>query len=199
MMTMGFSNYACDIFLVGKGASTGLQMNGHLGQSLWLDVCKDRREGAPPPVDLEGEKIAGALVNKFIAEGWIAAVHDISDGGLAVALAEMALASNRGVTAGVYHHGMDEKDKYSPEYWFGEGQGRYLVVPQSQRDLEAMLQYVDELLGEIKNPNDAWLSRIGDLEPEWENHSLVFSDLFNIPLADLRAAHESFFKDWMEG
>jgi phosphoribosylformylglycinamidine synthase II len=72
---------------------------GHLGQSLWLREIHGREgsdAGSPPPVDLHAERAAGEFVRAAIAGGAITACHDVSDGGLAVALAEMALAGNVG-------------------------------------------------------------------------------------------------------
>ncbi len=77
------------ILLVGHSA-------GHVGQSLWLDVCHDRSDGAAPPVDLAVERRAGELLRTLIADGLVSAVHDCSDGGALVAVTEMALAGNIG-------------------------------------------------------------------------------------------------------
>ena len=72
------------------------ETQGWLGQSLYLrDVC-GREEGAPPPVDLIEERENGDLVRALIGEGLVTAVHDVSDGGLLVAVAEMAMASGIG-------------------------------------------------------------------------------------------------------
>jgi phosphoribosylformylglycinamidine synthase len=54
-------------------------------------ICHGRREGAPPPVDLPVER-GWASCSRLIADGLVSAVHDCSDGGAAVAMAEMALA-----------------------------------------------------------------------------------------------------------
>ena len=70
----------------------------HLGQSLYLREVLGREEGPPPPVDLEHEKRVGDFVRALIADSLVTAVHDLSDGGLAVALAEMAIASGIGAT-----------------------------------------------------------------------------------------------------
>ncbi len=59
------------------------------------EIC-GREEGAPPPVDLAAEKRNGDFVRALIGEGAVSAVHDISDGGLLVAVAEMAMASGIG-------------------------------------------------------------------------------------------------------
>ena len=96
---------------------------GWLGQSVYLrDVC-GREEGAPPPVDLEIEKRNGNVVRGMIHAGTATAVHDISDGGLLIALTEMAMAGGIGAqllaapAATVPH-----------AYWFGEDQARYIVT-----------------------------------------------------------------------
>src|SRR5690606_2189412 len=65
------------------------ETQGWLGQSVYLrDLC-GREEGAPPPVDLAAERRHGDAVRGMIRGGVVNAVHDLSDGGLAVALAEM--------------------------------------------------------------------------------------------------------------
>ncbi len=65
---------------------------GHLGQSLWLREVAGREEGAPPPVDLAAERRVGDFVRSAILGGGVTACHDLSDGGLLVAIAEMVLA-----------------------------------------------------------------------------------------------------------
>jgi phosphoribosylformylglycinamidine synthase len=102
--------------------------NGWLGQSLYLrDVC-GREEGAPPPVDFYLERPNGYLVLRLISRGLVSAAHDVSDGGLLVALAEMAIASGIGAV-------LDAQASVVPPhaYWFGEDQARYVVtLPQDQ-------------------------------------------------------------------
>src|SRR5690349_19049910 len=88
--TIGFKGDGEALWLIGGEC-------GHLGQSLWLRECQSRFEGRPPSVDLEAERKAGEFVHRMISEGLVTAVHDISDGGALVAIAEMALASSVGV------------------------------------------------------------------------------------------------------
>ncbi|MDB5657296.1 MAG: phosphoribosylformylglycinamidine synthase subunit [Tardiphaga sp.] len=96
---------------------------GWLGQSVYLrDIC-GREEGAPPPVDLAVEKRNGDVVRGMIHAGTATSVHDVSDGGLLIALAEMAIASGIGckldaAPAAVVPHA----------YWYGEDQARYIVT-----------------------------------------------------------------------
>jgi phosphoribosylformylglycinamidine synthase len=111
--TLAFKAAGEDILLVG-GAP------GWLGRSQWLMTVAGREEGAPPPVDLGAERRNGEFVASLIAAGKVSAVHDISDGGLAVALAEMAMAGGVGAIIAAQ----------SPEhaFFFGEDQGRYILT-----------------------------------------------------------------------
>jgi phosphoribosylformylglycinamidine synthase subunit PurL len=95
---------------------------GHLGASLYLREIEDREAGPPPAVDLVAERRNGDFVRTLIRNGQIAACHDLSDGGLLVALAEMATAGMRGIT-------LDPLPAEVPihAYLFGEDQARYLV------------------------------------------------------------------------
>jgi len=98
---------------------------GWLGQSLYQQIVAGRLEGAPPPVDLADEIKAGNLVRALIRGGKVGGVHDISDGGLLVALVEMALAGQRGIELFAY------EGRLPPHaVWFGEDQGRYLLEVQ---------------------------------------------------------------------
>ena len=96
---------------------------GWLGRSAWLATCLGREEGAPPPVDLAAERRNGEFVLVLIAAGRVSAVHDVSDGGLAVALAEMAIASGIGATIDA---AAVEGEPHG--FFFGEDQGRYVVT-----------------------------------------------------------------------
>ncbi|MEM9233000.1 MAG: phosphoribosylformylglycinamidine synthase subunit PurL [Pseudomonadota bacterium] len=102
---------------------------GWLGQSLYLRELFGMTEGAPPPVDLEAEKAAGELIRKLISETPVTAVHDVSDGGLLVAIAELCLASGQGAALTT-----PVKDRKAA-FWFGEDQGRYIfTLPAAEAD-----------------------------------------------------------------
>jgi phosphoribosylformylglycinamidine synthase len=99
------------------------ETTGWLGQSMYLRELCVREEGAPPPVDLIEERENGDFVRALILDGTASAAHDLSDGGLAVALAEMAMAGHIGAT-------LDEAPDDIPAhaFWFGEDQARYVVT-----------------------------------------------------------------------
>ena len=95
---------------------------GHLGASLYLREIVGREEGAPPPVDLAAERMHGDFVRRLIAGGRVDACHDISDGGLYVAVAEMAIA---GGTGAALHLESEALPLFA--VLFGEDQGRYVL------------------------------------------------------------------------
>jgi phosphoribosylformylglycinamidine synthase len=115
--TLAFKAEHQAILLIGHSA-------GWLGASLWLREIAGREDGPPPPVDLAAERRNGDFVRGLIAAGRVTACHDLSDGGLAVGLAEMALAGGIGA-----HAEAPESVTLPPAaWWFGEDQGRYLVT-----------------------------------------------------------------------
>ncbi|WP_458760380.1 phosphoribosylformylglycinamidine synthase subunit PurL [Afipia sp. TerB] len=119
--TLAFRKEGEAILLIGD-------THGWLGQSVYLrDIC-GREEGAPPPVDLAIEKRNGDAVRGMIRGGTVTAVHDVSDGGLLVALTEMAMAGNIGAQLDA-----GPENLVPHAWWFGEDQARYIVtVPESE-------------------------------------------------------------------
>lgn len=163
MAKIGFKAEGEAIFVIGHS-------NGHLGQSLWLREIHGREEGAPPPVDLAAERTHGEFVRKLIAEGKVSAVHDVSDGGLLVALAEMAMASGIGCQ-------LEEIGDHFTA--FGEDQGRYVVTSAVAETIQAA---------------GIPMTRIGTT-----GGTAVSGPGFAVEMASLRETNEAFFKDWMEG
>ncbi|MEO0698797.1 MAG: AIR synthase-related protein, partial [Pseudomonadota bacterium] len=129
---------------------------------------------------LGAELGAGQIVRKLIGEGLLSAVHDLSDGGLAVALAEMALAGNLGAN-------VTANEAYTPaQWWFGEDQARY-VITVSPKNADAFNRIVAEG-PDIDEAELVGFTRIGTVGGD---------SLLGVSISDLRAAHESFFADWM--
>src|SRR5271155_1205154 len=106
--------------------------SGHLGASLYLREIEGREKGLPPPVDLAAERRNGDFVRAMIRGGLVAACHDLSDGGLLVALAEMAMAGMRGLTLSPF-----PSELPLHAYLFGEDQALYLIEAE---DPQAVLQ-----------------------------------------------------------
>jgi phosphoribosylformylglycinamidine (FGAM) synthase-like enzyme len=152
---------------------------GHLGQSLYMQIMLNRTEGAAPPVDLDAEKRAGDCVRGLIRSGDVSAVHDASDGGLLVAIAEMALAGNLGVE-------LDDLPAPLPAHalWFGEDQSRFVVAASPEKadaihKAAAMAKVPVRLLGKVGSD------------------SIKLQGEAPLPIASLRAAHESWMPRFM--
>jgi phosphoribosylformylglycinamidine synthase len=170
--TLGLKREGDLLVLIGDTA-------GWLGQSAYLAVIAGREEGAPPPVDLATERRNGDFVRELIVSGQVDTVHDLSDGGLAVALAEMAMAGGVGaalpeVPAGLATHA----------YLFGEDQARYLLAVDAETapDLlySASAQGIDALVVGVTG---------GD--------TLTLPGGQTIAVAELREAHEGWLPAYM--
>jgi phosphoribosylformylglycinamidine synthase len=156
-----------DLVLIGE-------THGELGQSLWLREICGCEIGAPPKIDLAAERANGDFVRAQIEAGRVAACHDVADGGLLIAIAEMALAGDTGVdlTRHASSHG----------FWFGEDQARYVLAVA---DGEAMIA----------------AARAAGIHAEHvgraaAHNRLTLSETVAISLTQLRDAHERFFPDW---
>ena len=130
--TIGFKGQGDPIWLIGADP----EFAPEIGQTLWLREIHGRSEGVPPTVDLTHERNIGELIRMLIAKGVVNAVHDVSDGGMLVALTEMALAGNVGA------------ELYNTEdfgNWIATGratcQHAYLSGPTAPGDYVAILQH----------------------------------------------------------
>ena len=173
--------YVTDIALKAEGNLLVMigREDGHLGQSLYQLTVTGKVEGAPPPVDLADEIKAGNLVRSLIREDKVRAVHDVSDGGLLVAIAEMALAGAIGAQLFPYEGKL-------PAYaaWFGEDQGRYVV--------EANPELAEEIIerARLLALPARVVGRIG-------GDTLSLRNETALAVVDLRSAHESWFPEYM--
>jgi phosphoribosylformylglycinamidine synthase len=173
MATVAFKRDGDVVILVGE-------TKGHLGQSIYLREIEGKEDGAAPVVDLAAEKKHGDFVRKLIEAGRIDTVHDVSDGGVAVAVAEMALAGNIGASIG--QAGLPD----AIPFWFGEDQGRYLIA--------APFAVAEKIVAEARDAGItvAELGKTG-------GDALVIDDSARIAIAKLRSAHEGWFPQFMAG
>jgi phosphoribosylformylglycinamidine synthase len=149
---------------------------GEFGASMYLRELCGREDGAPPPVDLALERKTGDLVRGLIQDGALRTVHDLSDGGLAAALCEVCLASNLGCEL-----------RLEGQAWvqlFAEDQARYLVA---LNDPTPVLQ-----AARAAGVPAAILGEAG-------GEAIVIDGALDLPLADLRTAHEGWMPGYMGG
>ncbi len=169
-----------------KGAKEGDTLiligetTGWLGSSIYLSEILSREDGAPPPVDLSVEKLNGDYVRKLIRNRRVNAVHDLSDGGLAVAACEMAFGSDLGMAlsgpANGKRHG----------WLFGEDQARYLLAVEKNS--------VNPVLSTAKAKGIA-AQVVGSVGGD----RIQADGAFDVSLESLRAANEAWLPELMFG
>ncbi|ANY78418.1 phosphoribosylformylglycinamidine synthase II [Microvirga ossetica] len=172
--SIAFKNEGEVVILIGE-------TQGWLGQSIYLrDVC-GREEGAPPPVDLVQEKRNGEFVRQLIRSGQVTTVHDVSDGGVALALAEMAMAGSMGADIAAAPENLPLH-----AFLFGEDQARYLLA--ADQDIAADILYE---AGAIGIPA-AMLGVTG-------GDALILPGRQAISVKQLKATHEAWLPNYMTG
>jgi len=164
------------VFLIGAPAGWGT----HLGQSVYMRDIHGRTDGPPPAVDLAAERKVGDFVRELIRDGMATAVHDCSSGGLAQAVAEMAMASEIGVSINALN------DAHPIQVFFGEDQARYVVTVERD-DIDELLEMAEE-----KGIYAPWIGVTGGA-------SVTLGKARPVAIEQLRAAHESWFPDFMAG
>ncbi len=170
-MTLAFKAEGQAILLIGN-------TQGWLGQSLYLrDIC-GREEGAPPPVDLAAEQRHGDFIRALIRDGLVTAAHDVSDGGVLVVLAEMAMASGIGAVL--------EAPPGVPAnaFWFGEDQARYVVTAKDA-----------DLIAQRAQSAAVPLARLGATG----GRILALGEERPLPVDDLRKRFEHWLPAYMAG
>ena len=173
MATVAFKRSGDVIILIGE-------TKGHLGQSIYLREIEGREEGAAPKVDLGAEKKHGDFVRGLIEAGRVDTVHDLSDGGLLVAIAEMAMP--RGIGANIGIAGLPD----DIPFWFGEDQARYcLAAPFAEAE-----KIVEEARAAFITV--AELGKTG-------GDRLTLDDKSSAGIASLKDGFESWFPNFMSG
>ncbi|MGQ4273263.1 phosphoribosylformylglycinamidine synthase subunit PurL [Terrihabitans sp. B22-R8] len=173
-VSIAFKRAGETVLLIGETA-------GWLGASSYLAIMHDREDGAPPPVDLAAEKRNGDFVRGLILEGRVTASHDLSDGGLGIALAEMAIAGGVGAVIDALPQGLPAHAAL-----FGEDQARY-VLTVSDSDANAILEAADA--AGVRS------MRLGTTGGD----HLTLPSGERISINEVQRAHEGWFPAYMAG
>ncbi|MCM2476989.1 phosphoribosylformylglycinamidine synthase subunit PurL [Rhizobium sp. CG5] len=153
----------------------------HLGSSVYLRDVVGVVDGPAPEVDLHAERRNGDFVRSAIRNGQVTACHDISSGGLAITLAEMAMASDKGMSID-----LSEGRGMSHALLFGEDQARYVLAVPSE---------LANFICANAEGSGVPFRRLGTVG----GTALSVDGLFALPIEQLRRAHESWFPDFMDG
>lgn len=171
MTTLAFKNEGDLVLLLGT-------QTGNMGQSIYLQEIEGREEGAPPAVNLSDERKTGDFLRRMIDLGMITAAHDVSDGGLAVALSEMALAGNIGAEIT-----LSNKLPLHAAL-FAEDQGCYVVTLNPEN--------CDDVLKKAEKA-DVSVQRIGTIG----HNELKIASALTISLDMLRQEHANWLPNLM--
>ncbi|MEU2031601.1 phosphoribosylformylglycinamidine synthase subunit PurL [Nocardia amamiensis] len=151
------------------------ETHDEFGGSIWSQVEHDHLGGVPPKVDFARERLLAEVLSAGSRDGMISAAHDLSEGGLAQAVVEAALAGETGCRI-LLPEGADPFVTL-----FSESAGRVLVaVPRSEETRFTRMCTAREL---------PWV-RIGVVDQGSDSVEVHGQDEFSIAMDDLRAAHE---------
>tara|TARA_B100000287_G_scaffold162949_1_gene153711 strand:+ start:1776 stop:3968 length:2193 start_codon:yes stop_codon:yes gene_type:complete len=172
VISMGLKKIDNLVLLIGK-------TEGHIDQSIFAKEILNQKKGPPPEINLFNEKNIGETILKLINEDYIKSAHDLSIGGVLIAISKMCIAGKKGIKIN------NPKNLINYfEYFFGEDQGRYLIeiekkdLPKIKSILEKNAVYFDEF-GIIQEKN------------------IVIKDKLNITIEELTESNKNWLKEYM--
>jgi phosphoribosylformylglycinamidine synthase len=172
IISMGLTKNSNIILVIGK-------TEGHIDQSIFAREILNEKKGPPPEINLFNEKNNGETVLKLINEELIKSCHDISKGGMLVAIAKMCIAGNKGITI--------KKPKNLVnyfEYFFGEDQGRYLIEIEKNN-----LKKIQLLL----EKNSIYFDEIGTINDK----NMIIKDILNLRIDELIILNKNWLNKYM--
>jgi len=173
MMTKSFKEINNYIYVVGK-------TSGHVYQSEFYRVVMNIKNGPPPDVNLFNEKNNGLAIKELILKKLLTSVHDISSGGIMVALAEMCISGKIGANIQ-----MPKSNINMHEYLFGEDQSRYLIEVNKKNKKE---------VSDFLEKNSIFYELLG----KTQNDSLKIEKEFEIKLSELTQLNTFWFKNYFK-
>jgi len=172
MISMDLKKEGNIVLVIGK-------TEGHLDQSIFVREIFSEKKGPPPEVNLFNEKNNGLGVLKLIKENFIESCHDVSLGGILIAISKMCIKGNKGIKL--------NKPKYlinTYEYLFSEDQGRYLIEV-SKDNFKKVKESLDE--------NSIHYDELGFVIKE----KIEFSEKSNISIDELKKSYKKWLKEYM--
>ncbi len=172
MITMDFKKHGNVVYVIGK-------TEGHLDQSVFAKDLLNEKKGAPPSINLFNEKNIGENILNLISENLIVSCHDVSLGGILVAVSKMCIKGNKGLKISQLK-GLINKF----EYFFGEDQGRYII--------EIPKEYVEKV-NKILEKNSVHYDKLGIIDEKM----LSFNNDIKLPIEELKEANKYWLKKYM--
>ncbi len=172
MLTMDFKKTNNIVYVIGK-------TEGHLDQSIFAKDVLNEKKGPPPSINLFNEKNIGETILNLVEKKLIITCHDVSLGGILIAVSKMCIKGNKGIKINPLK-GLTNKF----EYFFGEDQGRYIIeIPKEN------IEKVEEIL----NKNSVHYDNLGIIDDKM----VTFNGDINLPIEELSDAHKYWLKEYM--
>ncbi len=168
MISMNLKEIDNLILIIGK-------TEGHIDQSLFARTILDEKNGPPPEVNLFNEKNNGESILNLIDKGYVKSAHDISLGGLLVAISRMCIKGNKGIKINKPKNLINEI-----EYFFGEDQGRYLIEVNKE-DLKEVTK--------ILNKNSVHHEELGIIT----QNDMIINEKTKVTIDELK----SYYTNWL--
>ena len=172
MVTMDFKDEENIILVIGK-------TEGHLDQSLFARTILDENNGPPPEINLFNEKNNGETLLKLIGNNFVRSAHDVSLGGIIVAISKMCIKGNIGIKLKKPHSLLSEL-----EYFFSEDQGRY-IIEIKKSDIKKVTNFLEK--------NLVHFDEVGTLKGK----SVIFDEKTIVPIDELRSYNTNWLTNYM--
>ena len=172
MVTMDFKEVDNFVLIIGK-------TEGHIDQSLFARTILDEKNGPPPEVNLFNEKNNGESLLSLIEKGYIKSAHDISLGGIIIAISKMCIKGNKGIKLEKSKNLMNDI-----EYFFSEDQGRY-VVEIDQKDLKDVVK--------ILNKNSVHHEKLGVIVDK----DMIINEKTKVTIDELKSYNTNWLNNYM--
>jgi len=172
MVTMNFKKVDNLVLIIGK-------TEGHIDQSLFARTILDEKNGPPPEVNLFNEKNIGETLLNLIENDYIKSAHDISLGGIIVALSKMCIQGNKGIKLKKLKNLMNEI-----EYFFAEDQGRYIIEIDPKKSKEVI---------KILNKNSVHYEELGIIIEK----DIIINEKTKVTIDELKSYNINWLTNYM--
>ncbi len=172
MVSMDLKEVNNLVLIIGK-------TEGHIDQSLFARSILDEKNGPPPEVNLFNEKNNGESILNLIDKGYVKSAHDISLGGLLVAISKMCIKGNKGIKINKSKNLINEI-----EYFFAEDQGRYLIEVNKE-DLKEVTK--------ILNKNSVHHEELGIIT----QNDMIINEKTKVTIDELKSYYTTWLSKFM--
>ena len=178
-----WKNIDDEIWLIGSYKS-----DSTIAASSYLEYFHGEITGRPPKIDLLDEKFCQSFLRNSISKSLVVSSHDVSDGGLAIALAESCILSEKGATIEL------KKDcNRDDNVLFAEG-GSRIIFSISNKKQNEWLNYLKQ--NQINLPSSVYVKKIGHVSSETLKINIQGKNICNIRVEELSEKFNNSISDY---